>query len=639
MARNAKPTGKPKTSAGASRSASSLVLVLGCAVIVAVFACFMHGAVLLSTSSAPLLSPQQLNSDTTEPQLGDDLVVVHSSNIAGAGLGAFAVQSFATGELVGRYRCTVVDDATKSTGVYSWFLNSTHSCDGEAHRLRNPMRYVNSVASHASCGMQNVDVHPDAQTATVTYVASRDIDAGEEIIVDYGEAYFKSSSELVAAGILYECDASAMHLASGRGDLDGVRGLLSGTASSGELVELVNQRSELELARTPLMEAALGGHEHVARLLIQEGADVASVDRRGNSALHVASLHGRHDVVRLLVRNGADADQIRPEGGTPLVIASREGHSDVVTALAGLGADVNLADTDGATPLIAASFKGHVAVVNALAAAGADPNLADADGATPLIIASQEGHLDVVIALADLGADLNLADADGTTPLSKACYTGHLRVATVLSSRGADVNQATAGGATPLIIASQQGHLEMVNALAGLGADANAADAGGATPLIVASQEGHLDVVTALVGIGASANLADAEGGTPLFKASYKGHLDVVTTLIARHGADVNQATAEGATPLIIASQKGHFDVVDALIALGANVNQAAHNGATPLVVACLSGHSDTARVLLSKGADPTANFRGEPLLSIAIRRRGNDVVTQLIRTALEEHT
>ena len=152
--------------------------------------------------------------------LGDDAVAVKASKIVGAGLGAFALRSFSEGDRVGQYRCTVIDDdPSKTTGVFSWFLNSTHACDGEAHRLGNPMRYVNSIASLRTCSAQNVVVHPDDRSATVTYTAVRHIDVGEELIVDYGEAYFKTSSVFGCSGILYECDAPAMHVASGRGDL------------------------------------------------------------------------------------------------------------------------------------------------------------------------------------------------------------------------------------------------------------------------------------------------------------------------------------------------------------------------------------------------------------------------------------
>ena len=469
-------------------------------------------------------------SDSDTDLFGDESVDVKASKIVGAGLGAFALKAFTEGERVGQYRCTVLDGASTTSGVFSWFLNSTHSCDGEAHRFSNPMRYVNSIASLSTCSAQNVVVHPDDRTATVTYAAMRRINVGEELIADYGEAYFKTSSVFGCSGVLYECDAPAMHVASGRGDLEAVRGLLSGRRDS--VSDLVNQRSTLELARTPLMEAALGGHESVARVLIDQGADAAGADRKGYTALHIASQHGRHHLVRFLIRSGADASQARPNGDTALIIASREGHLDVVSALIGAGVDVNHANADGATAIIAASYRGHVGVVTALAGASADVNFADADGASALLIAGQEGHLDVVTALAELGADINLPDADGETALFKASYNGHLDIVKALGRAGANVNLATAEGASPLIVAAQKRHLDVVDALIDLAANVNQAAENGATPLIMASMTGHLQIAKLLLSNGA--NPASTFRGNSAYNlATQRGHLAVAEMISA----------------------------------------------------------------------------------------------------------
>ena len=51
------------------------------------------------------------------------------------------------------------------------------------------MRYVNSVASLASCGWQNVKAQVRSSDGQpVAYIAARSIAVGEEIIADYGVA-------------------------------------------------------------------------------------------------------------------------------------------------------------------------------------------------------------------------------------------------------------------------------------------------------------------------------------------------------------------------------------------------------------------------------------------------------------------
>ena len=144
-------------------------------------------------------------------QRGDDDADVRASGIPGAGLGAFARRAFARGDAVGRYRCAA--RPASSASLYSVTLNATHACDAEAISPHNPMRYVNSVAALDTCGRLNVEIRiaaaGDSGSDAVTYVATRALEAGEELVADYGEEYFKINGAMVAAGVVYECGMPA----------------------------------------------------------------------------------------------------------------------------------------------------------------------------------------------------------------------------------------------------------------------------------------------------------------------------------------------------------------------------------------------------------------------------------------------
>jgi len=58
---------------------------------------------------------------------------------------------------------------------------------------------------------------------------------------------------------------------------------------------------------TALMYAAQGGHFQVAKLLVENGADVNKQD--GMTALMYAAQRGRFEVAKLLVENGADINK------------------------------------------------------------------------------------------------------------------------------------------------------------------------------------------------------------------------------------------------------------------------------------------------------------------------------------------
>jgi len=112
-------------------------------------------------------------------EFGNSDVAVQESTLEQAGLGAFALRPFKRGEAVGLYHCIVWAQPDHLDNTYSWQLNSTHSCDGESIPLRNPMRYVNSVARLDTCDRQNlvVDIaqHHKHGKSPVRYIATRDM--------------------------------------------------------------------------------------------------------------------------------------------------------------------------------------------------------------------------------------------------------------------------------------------------------------------------------------------------------------------------------------------------------------------------------------------------------------------------------
>ena len=433
---------------------------------------------------------------TVFPELGDDAVAVRTSGLPAGGKGAFAMRDFAQGERVGFYRCQV---GVNTAGDYGWQLNATHSCDGEAIPRRNPMRYVNSIALLDTCGLQNVkmrlaesDPRRPEGDSLISYVATRRIRRGEELLVDYGALYFMTRPSLLAVGARYECGASAIQLASMRGDVDAVRALLKGLERDAATAA-VNERGSF--GWTLLMEAAAVGAGNVARLLIQHGARV-----NDKGALSIASHNRQVEVVQILLQEGARVDQAKSDGATPLFVASEKGHAEVVRVLLKEGARVDQAKSNGATPLFIASQDGHTEVVRLLLKEGARADQATSDGAAPLFVASEKGHTEVVrVLLKEGGAPVDQAfSRNGATPLFVASKEGHTEVVRVLLQQGARVDQAAANGVTSLIIASYSGNVEVVRVLLREGARADQATPDGATPQLVARQQGHAEVVDVL---------------------------------------------------------------------------------------------------------------------------------------------
>lgn len=88
-----------------------------------------------------------------------------------------------------------------------------------------------------------------------------------------------------------------------------------------------------EMGWTALMHAASAGHDMVARILLEKGANLALRNTIGETALHLAARRGRADVVRRLLTAGADIAARDTEGRTSLFKAIEGAQAEVIAIL------------------------------------------------------------------------------------------------------------------------------------------------------------------------------------------------------------------------------------------------------------------------------------------------------------------
>lgn len=153
-----------------------------------------------------------------------------------------------------------------------------------------------------------------------------------------------------------------LHEAAAVGALDRVRTIVR---ERGRLID-----SHSKDGFTPLALASFFGHAAVAQYLIDQGANVSLA---ANNPMKVTPLHaavsGRHfEIARMLVDNDADVNARQQQGWTPLHGAAQSGDQDLVKLLLAKGADREARADTGQTALDLAMTHGHGAVAALLEA-------------------------------------------------------------------------------------------------------------------------------------------------------------------------------------------------------------------------------------------------------------------------------
>jgi ankyrin repeat protein len=176
---------------------------------------------------------------------------------------------------------------------------------------------------------------------------------------------------------------TALHLAAQRGNCEVVRALLARGAS----VDAPDDNGSTALHHTAKYSVSgdgfILGHlmtasetrqkqEETARLLLNCGANVDAVDRKGATSLHHSARAGNGHITHLILDHGADINSHDETGMTALHGAAVEGRDAIAAILMRRGANIDMRDRDGRTSLFAAAAGRHGEVCCRLVASGAD---------------------------------------------------------------------------------------------------------------------------------------------------------------------------------------------------------------------------------------------------------------------------
>ena len=422
---------------------------------------------------------------------------------------------------------------------------------------------------------------------------------------------------------------------------------------------------------TMLHAAALGGHVDVVNFLVDNGANISTVNGVHLTALQIAAEKGHVEVVKTLFKAGAVPDQIA------LHHAAANNKLEVVKYLLQIGVTDKCMRCDGSFYWLKGKqrlqrdnfslphfyqykelFHSNSTIRDCVIQLDKgstkekkgelfdDKHLIFCE--TALHAAVSAGHEEVVWELVSFhpSAELKCRDYSGRTPLHVAVQKGHSRIVNFLLAKDSKLVHETCNhmqslheNITPLEWKSRDGtyyYVNMTSLTSMTSSKLRFEEAReyendichcGYTPLHMAARYGHAHIGKLLIRVGARVDAPDCLGATPLQVAACHNHRDLihVITHLDLGGVNVNSKSSNGSTPLHSAAACAAFEVVDHLLDYGANVNAVDESKLSPLFYSIL--HVRTLDFYLKKEMLRT-NSCGVDLHLTIIKHRGHDYLS-----------
>ncbi|KAJ5185056.1 ATPase inhibitor IATP mitochondria [Penicillium cf. griseofulvum] len=312
-----------------------------------------------------------------------------------------------------------------------------------------------------------------------------------------------------------------------------------------------------------ITSAVIRNKAAVARILLDNGVDANSTGSRA-SLLHLAAEKcptSREAVARVLIEKGAKLESMNSSKQTPLQVACQSGSMEVARCLIESGADLNIRDQDGMSLLHLASSNG-VETAKLLVEKGADIEAKDEKGETPLHVACWNGQVETAAFLLDKGAKIEAQSVKGNTPLLRGVLwettvcknLNPPSVTALLLERGANSGRGNDYNITPLHCATSKENAGLCKILLQYGADPESKTIKGLTPLHKLAQNGSFDSARHLLQKGADVQPRDREGNTPLHVAAQRNDVEFVGLLLEA-GADRLIMNRKGQLPIHLSSE------------------------------------------------------------------------------------
>lgn len=341
------------------------------------------------------------------------------------------------------------------------------------------------------------------------------------------------------------------------------------------------------------------------RDLADKGIDVNYTDSAGNTAIFLASFNGHEEIFKLLIDYGAEIDLLNKKGESILYLSIAGNKSkNIIDALFLRNAPLEKLNFEGLSSLFYAIDYNDYPLCNSLIGNGANVNAPVSDKYNLLWHSLDKGYFKISKLLLDSGANFQMYENE------ILCYpeeSNEIKSAKLLIDSGANLNCKCKQDITPLLFAIANKNFEYIRILIEAGANYSSVED---KLIALVGEKRDMQIGNLLIKRGFNINSLNQIGNSILSGFVADNNLESTDFLISL-GADVNIKTHSNMTALHIASYMGHYDIALSLIKAGADVNARAIDGKTPLIAGTLKGNHRIYNLLLSNDANKRLKDNG----------------------------
>lgn len=389
------------------------------------------------------------------------------------------------------------------------------------------------------------------------------------------------------------------------------------------------------LGRTPLHIAVIkNANMEIINYLLDEGAELNTRDKDGNTSLHAAVKNNSKEVGLLLIYKNADVFTTNNDGYSPLRLSYdlNDGQEEWFIN----EQTINSTDAMGNSPLHLAAEWNNPKMVTYLLNRGANINAKNDNGETPFfscVKGNSPACIDALISYPKANIDIAARDFMGNCVMHSAIqWSAYEATAKIVSMTDGTklINARNLAGKTPLHIASELGKLTFIKMFLSYGIDIDETDEMGHSALVYAINGNKLEAVKYLLSKNASPTLLNMYGQAPLHFAVENRNVKCVKILRAA-GANAMTKDSYGKTPLSLGMNQ-NINMLDAILANEKHMQSS--DGESPLHIAVTENLSaEKFNFLLAKGCPVNKrNKNGNTCLLLAIQLRQKNLIEILLK-------